>query len=872
MKSFINYFLIFITIIISAVAKGNSYKPGNKMNKVIFKLSSNWEFRQVGNDKWYPASVPGCVHTDLLSNKLIEDPFYRLNEKKLQWIGEKNWEYRTTFKLSQDILDKENIQLFFKGLDTYADIYMNNQLVLKADNMFREWAVDIKRFAHLGDNTIRILFHNVFDVNIPKYNNAVFRLNAFPNNDQADVKISLYSRKAGYEYGWDWGPRLITSGIWRPVMIEAWNTAKIDNMQVVQNTVNKNVAHVTSILEVVSTKAINVEIKLSLDEKMIISKDIKLQAGRNKIPVDFEIDKPNLWWTNGLGSQYLYKIKSQLVANRQLLDEKSVNIGIRSLKIVREKDSIGHSFYVELNGVPVFMKGSNYIPQDNFLNRVTPAQVKYMVKSAADVHMNMLRVWGGGIYPDDVFYDMCDKYGILVWQDMMFACGMFPGDKDFKESVRQEIRDNVKRMRNHPSIALYNGNNENEVAWYNWGWKEEFPENIQKEYESNLHDLFYNVVPNAIKEVDSTRYYHPTSPNTGYLNIPITEGDMHYWGVWHGKEPFSEYNNKISRFMSEYGFQSYPDFSTIQKFSIAEDWNIHTPVMQSHQRCMADERKDTEYGNRLIQLYMDNDYRKAKDFKSFLYLSQVVQADGVKMAVEAHRRHMKDKFCMGTLYWQINDCWPVASWSSIDYYGNWKALHYYVNKVYAPVILSALTEQNEYKIYAVSDKLSDISDAQLSIKVINFSGKTLKEVTENVNIPANTSTMVNKIDTADFYSGIDKKNVFVVLSLSQNGKEIYRDIKTLVSLKYMNLPKPVINIRRIEKSLDNEMILTSSTVAKNVYVSLIDETGKQLAANFTDNYFDLLPGESRTIKLHDGQNIGKHKIKVQAVSLVDSYE
>ena len=581
-------------------------------------ITSQWTFREATSASSLPATVPGFVHTDLLKNGLIPDPFFGINEGKLQWIGEKDWIYQTTFDVPTQILGEENVELVFQGLDTYASVTLNESPVLAANNMFREWRVACKPILREKGNTLTIRFRNVFDENLPRYQSAPFRLQAYDNNDQADVKIAMYSRKAQFHYGWDWGPRLITCGIWRPIYLEAWSSVKIKSVHVQPRDVTSAHADIISVIEVFSNAERKANLSVSMDDISLNSEERMLQRGLNTIVLKGGIDKPNLWWTNGLGTQYLYSYRVKVTNGKDASDEYATTIGVRSLEIVREKDSLGTSMYVRLNGVPVFMKGADYIPQDNFQNRVTPERYELMIRSAAEANMNMLRVWGGGIYEEDIFYDLCDKYGILLWHDLMFACAMYPADDAFLQNVKQEIIDNVTRIRNHACLALYCGNNENDISWHTWGWKELYPPETQRIQEQNHHRLFYEVIPSALKEADSTRYYHHTSPLAGFNKVSNNDADIHYWGVWHGKEPFEKFADNVARFVSEYGFQSYPELSTLKKFAEPADRELHSAVMLSHQRCMADARKDREYGNRLIQTYMDQWYRTPKDFESVL--------------------------------------------------------------------------------------------------------------------------------------------------------------------------------------------------------------------------------------------------------------
>ena len=837
---------------------------GSVENAVVLRheITDHWMFCEATNGALHPAEVPGCVHTDLMRNKLIPDPFFGINEQKLQWIGEKDWIYQTTFDLPAELLQQENVELVFRGLDTYASVTLNETPVLTANNMFREWRIACKPFLKEKGNSLTIRFRNVFAENLPRYKSAPYPLQAFGTNDQADVKISMYSRKAQFHYGWDWGPRLITCGIWRPVQIEAWSGVKIKNVFVKQENVTAAGADIVSVLEVLSDLQQTARISVAMDSISLNSEGHSLKKGLNRITVRGHLDKPALWWTNGLGGQYLYHYQARVQASGKAADGYSTRIGIRSLEIVRDKDASGTSLYVRLNGVPVFMKGANYIPQDNFQNRVTKERYEYIIHSATQANMNMLRLWGGGIFEDDVFYETCDRHGILVWHDMQFACAMYPADAAFLENVRHEIIDNVTRIRNHASLALYCGNNENEVCWHNT-WKHLFSAEIQGAQERDLRALYCEAIPQVLKEVDPTRYYHTSSPNAGFNNIPYGEGDIHYWGVWHGKEPFETYPDNIARFVSEYGFQSYPELSTVRKFAGLKDRELHSEVMLSHQRCMADERKDREYGNRLIQTYMDRWYRTPKDFESYLYVSQVMQADGVKAGMEAHRRAMP--YCMGSLYWQIDDCWPVASWSSIDYFGRWKALHYAARNSFAPVIVSPVVKDHEAQFYIVSDRLTPFS-AALEILVLDFSGNEISRKTLPVAVAANSSKSYLALTRQQLANGNDDAQL-VVVSRLKDGNEIVAE-----NLSYFRLPKDLklfppgltTSLKQSESGYSIEVSCRS--LARSVMLSCADDAGF-----FSDNYFDLLPGDKKIVAYKTSLDEKSVTQQLRAISLIDSY-
>lgn len=803
----------------------------------ISELNTAWKFRQVGTIEWLSAKVPGCVHTDLLENKRIEDPFYRNNEKNLQWIGEKDWEYTTDFEVDDATLQRDNVNLVFKGLDTYADVYLNEKLILKTDNMHREWVVDCKTMLNSGKNSLRVYFNSVFKVNIPKYLASPLKLQAWLNNDQSDIALSVYTRKAGYQFGWDWGPRLISCGIWRPAYLESWNDAKINDVQIIQSNVSGKLARLTAVYEIHSNKSISATISILNEKATLCKKEVSLIPGINKISVDFEIKNPLLWWSNGLGKPNLYTFNCNLKAH-DFEDSKTIKTGIRSLKIVRDNDAEGKSMYVLLNGIPVFMKGSNYIPLDNFQNRVTTEKYEYYVKAAAESNMNMLRVWGGGNYEADIFYDMCDKYGILVWQDIMFACGMFPVDDEFIKTVQQEVSQNVKRLRNHPCIALWNGNNENEMSWFAWGWKDLYNEQDQKIYVKNMNKLFYDIVPNAIYESDTTRYYHPTSPNTYYNDIPIAMGDVHYWDT-KGDAPLSSYNTFIGRFMSEYGFQSYPEMKTIEKFTQEWERNKTSEVLFAHNRAKNDNTRDPNFGNNVIEKKMKAYYEIPQNFESYVILSQILHAKATKIAIEAHRRNMP--FCMGTLFWQLNDCWPAVSWSSIDFYGNWKAAQYAAREAYKTIIAPVIIEDGKLRVYIVSDSLND-TKAKLNLKIMSMNGKSLFTKSENITISGNTSKIYFESDTLQLLKNVDIRDVVFVVEVKDGEKLLASNNFNFVPEKEMNLGKPSFKTKTTQNGDQISITIKSDIFAKNVFLNFPDAEGF-----FNNNCFDLLPGEESRI-------------------------
>ncbi len=476
----------------------------DETKRVTIELKNNWLFSKDGTQKWYQASVPGCVHTDLLDNGLIEPPYYGSNEDSLQWIESETWSYKTSFEIEPELLAREHIRLVFEGLDTYAEVYVNGALLLSADNMFRVWEADCKHLLRAGANSISVQFRPSGEEIIKKSRGVSYNL----------PERRAYARKAPYQFGWDWGPRFVTAGIWRPVRIEAWDRARFNNVQIVQRRITDEFAELSAIFEIESSGSGEAEVLLELGKSTVVSSRQVLSPGQNRVSLHFSIPDPKLWWTNGLGEAFLYDLTAKLVVDGDVTDEIEDRVGLRTVEIVQEPDSVGSSFYFRLNGLPVFMKGANYIPQDNFLNRVTPERYEALVKSAVDANMNMLRVWGGGIYEEDIFYDLCDENGLLVWQDFIFAGTMYPGDPEFLENVRHEAVDNVLRLRNHPCIALWCGNNEVDNGWKDWGWQEQFGYSGADSVEiwRNYEKVFHNLLPGVVEVYDSTRFYWPSSP------------------------------------------------------------------------------------------------------------------------------------------------------------------------------------------------------------------------------------------------------------------------------------------------------------------------------------------------------------------------
>lgn len=811
------------------------------------ELISGWEFRQRDSGAWLPATVPGTVHTDLLANGRIEEPFYRMNELQLQWIDKKDWVYRTVFSVDKEFLEKKNQRLVFHGLDTYADVYLNGKSIGVTDNMFRTWVFDVSGLLNAEGNELRVVFDSPVRRGLEEMERYGLRLPA--DNDQSERggmgnnRVSVYTRKAPYHYGWDWGPRLVTSGIWRPVVLEAWSNVKVEDVFIRQPHVTCEEAQLIADIRVNSDKQQDVVVEVVNDGHVLVREHEKLKVGKNEILLSYNILNPRLWWSNGLGKQELYDFTIRVVTGDGTVAEKAVTTGLRSLKLVRNKDQWGESFGFELNGVPVFAKGANAIPNDVFLPRVTRDKYEKMVSDAANANMNMIRVWGGGIYEDDAFFEFCDKYGIMVWQDFMFACAMYPGNREFLDNVREEAIENVIRLRNHPSIALWCGNNENALAWRHgssggWGWKNQFTREEQDTIFKAYYEVFHEMLPGVVNDYTDGDDYWPSSPMAGPEPTQhgldgTTSGDQHYWGVWHGFRPLESYDEVTTRFCSEYGFQSFPEMSTIETYALPEDYDIESDVMKSHQR--------SYIGNGRILDYMKMYYRVPDEFEQFIYMTHVLQGLSTKMGIEAHRRNMP--YCMGSLVWQINDCWPVASWSTTDYYHKWKAAHYVVRDCFKEIIVAPKWNNDSLAIYAVSDRLQSLR-GMLDVEVVDFAGKVHCSREVEVVIHPNTSTILLQLNRDSLLAGASGEEMMVVVRLQAENEVLDEKNVYFEYHKDLKLPEPSLSIRAIEEQGKKFILVSSDKLACNVMFYLPGDV-----VFFSDNYRDILPGKNYKIKV-----------------------
>jgi beta-mannosidase len=843
-------------------------------------ISSGWQFRIVGTTDhddlktWHSATVPGVVQTDLLANKLVADPFYQDNEKRLQWISYADWEYQASFDVDAATLAHEHVELVFDGLDTFADVYLNDKQILTADNMFRRWRADAKSALKPGANTLRIVLHSPITKMLPYVKGLPFLL-VSPNDASApgEPAVSPYIRKAPYQFGWDWGPRFVTIGIWQPVKLETWDAVRVENFHIDQQKITADNASVSAQLSIESSKPATVNVAFShreLPNGTPVNdgtQTFTLDAGANEVSYAYRIAKPKLWYPLGYGAQNRYAfsvvISSGAGKAKTTLAQSEVKTGLRSVELRRETDQWGKSFAFYVNGVAVFAKGADVIPFDSFPNRVTPASHRQILESARDANMNMVREWGGGYYESDDFYDICDELGIMVWQEFAFGGAMVPGDLAWQNNVQQEAVEQIKRLRSHPSIVLWCGNNEVETGWYHWGDRVELRNSISPMQSFRVWQdyviLFADILKSAVNTYAGVPYW-PSSPSANFEEPPDNQhnGDMHYWAVWHAQAPAMDYTKQFPRFMSEFGFQSFPEMRTIRTFAEPKDFDIHSVTMQSHQKNFG--------GNDRILTYMLREYREPKNFESYVYLSQVQQAEIIKIGAE-HLRRQRPRV-MGSLYWQLNDCWPVASWASIDYFGRWKALQYYAKKFYADTIVSPFEHDGKIDVYVVADSLTP-QTGTIRTRLLDFSGKVLSDKSSDVQIGAQSSSVAFTLDKKDLLvaANADPAKTFLVFDLSVGGKAVSRNTQFFGVMHDLDLPiAPKVGAAIAKTAEGYAVTLQSPVLARSAYVSFGDHD-----ATFSDNYVDVLPGEPVTITVKSPASLDELKSSMKITTLTEAY-
>ncbi len=825
-------------------------------------LNSGWEFRQkltapgAAAVPWKPAQVPGDVHLDLLHNNMIPEPFYRQNEAKLQWIENADWEYQSTLQATAQMLAHPHVELVFEGLDAVAMVYVNGQQVLAADNMFREWRTDIRAALKPGANTLLVVFPSPIKA-------AEKVADKDPWQPKTQTEAKTYIRKAAYEYGWDWGPRFVTSGIWRPAHLDLWDEARIADLYVHQLSITANLAQLSLETAIEATADTTGKLNITYEQggqKKSVSQAVMLHAGTNTVNVPLAIPRPALWYPSGYGAQPMYNFHAELTAGRSTLDERSARAGLRSVVLRRDLDQWGRSFEFDVNGIPVFAKGADVIPFDSFPSRVTTEQYRRILQSAKDANMNMIRHWGGGYYETDEFYSMCDELGIMVWQDFMFGNDWQPGTYAFKQEMEREAEYQVTRLRNHPSIVIWSGNNETELAFH-WKGRDQLPNDVRMRMWQDYVSEFSGVLARTVARLNAETPYWPSSPSSDYEDTSkdFESGDMHDWSVWHGNAEFDEYEKHFPRFVTEYGFQSFPEMKTVEAFTKPEDrTSIFTPVMLAHQKNNA--------GNSIIRDYMLKYYGEPKDFASFLYASQVLQAESMKIGAE-HFRRLRPR-TMGSIYWQLNDCWPVASWSSIDYYGRWKALQYYARRFYAPTLVSPHVEDGKLAVYIVSDN-TVVQQGQLHLRIMDFSGKVLQQQTQAVTVGPLSSKPYIELPLSTFANanGTDAAAIFGAVDLTVAGNVVSSNMVYFAPTKLIHLPTPNIQTELAAAASGSfKLKLTSPVLAKGVYVSF-----GSLDATYSDNYIDLLPNEPQSIAVTSSASAEQLKQQMEIMTMADAF-
>lgn len=817
-------------------------------------LCGVWKLKVLGENVYgipqeaFDAQVPGSVYGTLLADGKMPDPYYRDNELTATRLMENDFVYERTFALTEEDLAADGVMLTFEGIDTLAEVYVNGVLAGRPDNMHREWEFDLKALAHPGENTLRVELHSpiryIKEENEKVYTGGVSEaMSGYP-----------HLRKAHCMFGWDWGPRLPDAGIWRPVFVRIIDSARIDSVYVIQHHEKMSAPEYVEGPDgkrrlQVSESAVRLELQLDIE---VFREEEELHAVVSVTGPDghtyfqdadgqITIPDPKLWWPRGYGSQPLYTVTAKLYgADGRQLDIWQRRIGLRTLTVDTAEDERGSQFAHQVNGVDIFAMGADYIPEDNILSRVTRERTGKLLQQAVEAHYNCIRVWGGGYYPDDYFYDLCDELGLLVWQDMMFACASYELSEAFEENVKAEIAQNVRRLRHHASLALWCGNNEMESQMLDHAWKPS-----QKQFYDYIK-LYEYIIPGILKREDPNTFYWPSSPSSGgNYDDPWNEnrGDMHYWGVWHGNKPFTSFREYRFRYLSEFGFQSFPCLKTVKTFTEQEDRNIFSRVMEMHQRSGG--------GNGKMLNYLSATYQYPKDFDSLLFATQLLQAEGIRYGVEHFRRHRGD--CMGTIVWQLNDIWPVASWSSIDYFGRWKALHYAEKRMFAPVLLSCneVGEVSE-RPYCSAEPGPIEKSAQLCVtndtletvcglvewELRDSRGSILLSGRESVEAEPLSSLWLGKQD----FSDRDELGVYFCYRLLSEGKEISGGTSLFTAPKHFRFCDPGLKLTREGKEL---------TVSAQAYAMFVEIEGVDGDVKLSDNYFDMNPGQ-RTVTIVEG--------------------
>ena len=797
-------------------------------------LNGEWSMRRLPDGTPVPAEVPGSVISTLLAHGQIPDPYYRLNEYEVRDCMRSDFEFERTFSVAEDRLQAACAELVCEGLDTIADVWLNDRLIGHAENMHRTWRFDC-RDALRRENRLRIRFHS-----------PIRYIEEYPEKpgdeitvvQEGAIKGLQYIRKAHSMFGWDWGAQLPDMGIWRDIRLETGDGIRLDEVHFHQKHSKDNVVLETEVSVSAGQHDLSgtqVNIRLEDPDGAVLGECV-LPADRAK--TEFRIEKPRLWWPNGLGEHPLYRVTVCLCHGKEC-EEKNWRIGLRTMTVRQEPDEWGTEFAIEVNGIKIFAKGADYIPEDCIYSRITRDRQKMLVESCVRANFNCLRVWGGGYYPSDDFYDLCDENGLIVWQDLMYACEVYDFNEQFEENVVQETIDNVRRLRHHASLGLWCGNNEIESAWVDW---EPF-QNQSKRLRADYIKQFEYVLPRVVKEEDPDTFYWPSSPSSGgCFDDPADEnrGDAHYWEVWHGLKPFLAYHDHFFRFCSEFGFQSFPSRKTVESFTEEEDRNIFSEVMESHQKNGA--------ANGKILYYLSENFQYPKDFNSLLYVTQVLQGMAMKYGVEHWRRNRGR--CMGAIYWQLNDDWPVASWASIDYYGRWKALQYMAGNFFAQKLGTLYQKDGVLYAAAVNDDRED-TRVQVTLSIKDMELNEIKSVEKTAEVSALSAGKLLELDCGEWICG-RKNSVFAEAVFEFSDGSRMTQFETFVPYKHLKLRQPNLSVRA--ERVDGGFAVTLQTDCYTPFVCL---DLKEDDAIFSDNFFCLGDRSEHVIRV-EGRDITRN--------------
>jgi beta-mannosidase len=825
-------------------------------------LDGAWQAARAGTEDWFAADVPGCVHTALLAAGRIEDPFFRDNEDRLQWITEAGWVYRRDFDVPAGVLGRERVALCCEGLDTLATVALNGRELGRTENMFRSWEFDVKGLLRERGNNLELRF----DSPLPWLAERE-RVRHLPDwHGPGEVDGRAWLRKEPCSFGWDWGPRLASCGPWKSVAVLAWDTARIADVLVRQDHSRPGEVGlaVTVGLERADPAdpvgpALEVEVTVRREGRPTVRAAAPVAADGRAL-ADLGIADPELWWPNGLGGQPLYDLGVELRVRDggAALDSTARRIGLRTLRLDRHPDQWGESFQFVANGVPFFAKGANWIPADAFVTRVSRDDYRRLVDDAADANMNMLRLWGGGIWEREEFYEACDERGICLWHDVPFACSTYPGfDESFLASVRTEAEQNLRRVRHHASIALWCGNNELEQGLVADSW------NDRSMSWEDYGRLFDRLLPDVVRRLDPDRDYWPSSPHTPVgdrknFNDPAS-GDAHLWSVWHGRQPFEWYRTCTHRFNSEFGFQSFPEPRTVRGYTEAADRNVTSWVMERHQR--------SGIGNTVIMQYLLDWFRMPTSFDATLRLSQILQAMAMKYACEHWRRSMPRG--MGTLYWQLNDCWPVASWSSIDSHGRWKALHHLARRFFAPVLVSGVEDpaSGSVEVHVTNDRREDAA-GEVVWELTTAAGDPLDAGRIPAAVARGTSRRVGTLELKRHLDTRGPRDLVVWLRLQRDGIEISSNLVLFARPKHLELSDPGIRARATRDADGFLVELTAARPALWAWIELED-----VDARCSDNFLSLGAGRPVRVRVQPARRMSLREFRrrLKVASLIDTY-